>query len=30
MWSENDIVVEAQGDGTTRLLIVDGHHYPVD
>jgi hypothetical protein len=30
MWSENDIVVEAQGDGTARLLIVDGNNYPVD
>ncbi len=30
MWSENDVVVEARGDGTARLLIVDGNHYPVD
>ena len=30
IWSENDIVVEAQGDGTARLLIVEGNHYPVD
>jgi hypothetical protein len=30
MLSENDIVVEARGDGTARLLIVDGNHYPVD
>ena len=30
MWSENDVVVEALGDGTARLLVVDGNCYPVD
>jgi hypothetical protein len=30
MWSENDVVVEAQADGTARLLIVEGSCYPVD
>jgi hypothetical protein len=30
MWSENDIVVEAEGDGAAWLLVVDGNSYPVD
>ncbi len=29
MWSENDVVVEADGDGGANLLIVFGN-YPID
>lgn len=28
-WSDNDIVVEAEGQGRARLLIVEGN-YPID
>jgi hypothetical protein len=28
-WSDNDIVVEAGGEGDARLLIVEGN-YPID
>lgn len=28
-WSDNDVIVEAAGDGTARLLIVEGN-YPID
>ena len=28
-WSENDIVMEAEGQGSARLLIVEGN-YPID
>ena len=28
-WSDNDIVVEAEGQGDARLLIVEGN-YPID
>jgi len=28
-WSDNDIVVEADGIGGTRLLVVEGN-YPID
>ena len=29
MWSDNDIVVEADGSGGAKLLIVEGN-YPID
>lgn len=29
MWSENDVVVEADGIGGGKLLIVEGN-YPID
>lgn len=28
-WSENDVVVEAVGNGEARLLVVEGN-YPID
>lgn len=28
-WSDNDIVVEAEGQGAARLLVVEGN-YPID